>query len=186
MRLFVAVDPPPEQRSALDATLGARDDQLRWVPVEQWHLTLLFCGDVDERMVPELSDRLARAAARTPAFPLQLKGAGTFPKQSARARVLWLGLGGDTSTLSGLAERCAAAARRTGIAIEDRAFRPHLTVARARTAIVDATDQVHRLASFETEPWQVQSVLLVHSTLGARVKHDVIADFPLDQATHQA
>jgi 2'-5' RNA ligase len=186
MRLFVAVDPPPEQRHALDVALGPRDEQLRWVPIEQWHLTLVFCGEVDERVVPELSDRLARAASRTPAFPLQLVGAGTFPRQAARARVLWIGLGGDTSTLSRLAERCAAAARRSGIAIEDRAFRPHLTTARTRRDTVDARDYVQRLSSYDGQPWRVQSIKLVHSTLGATVTHDVIADFPLDQASGPA
>jgi 2'-5' RNA ligase len=186
MRLFVAVDPPPEQRSVLDAALGARDEQLRWVPVEQWHLTLVFCGEVDERVVPVLSERLARAASRTSAFALRLAGAGTFPHQAARARVLWVGLGGDTATLSRLADRCAAAARRSGIGVEERAFRPHLTTARARRDTVDARDYVERLSSYDGQPWQVKSVKLIHSTLGARVKHETLQEFHLTRPDYQA
>src|ERR1043165_7025313 len=41
VRLFVAFDPSAEVRDSLLAALGpTRDEQLRWVPAEQWHLTL--------------------------------------------------------------------------------------------------------------------------------------------------
>lgn len=176
MRLFVAVVPPPDVVEALAAAVGSRDESLRWVPPEQWHLTLVFCGDVEERRVAELSERLGRAAARTSPFALQLAGAGTFPKQSARARVLWAGLEGDLTSLSRLAERCTAAARRTGIDVEDRPFRPHLTLARARRDPVDARDAVSRLSSYDGRPWTVSSIRLVHSTLGASVRHETLAE----------
>ena len=179
MRLFVAVSPPAEELRALDAALGARDESLRWVPPEQWHLTLVFCGEVAPTVVPELTERLARGVARTPAFEIHLAAAGAFPRQAARARVLWVGLGGDVDTLTRLAERCSAAARRSGIAVEDRALRPHLTVARARRDTVDVRPQVQQLSSYAGAPWRVDSVRLVHSTLGAQVRHETLEQFPL-------
>lgn len=184
MRLFVALDLPQEEVARLDAAIGARDATLRWVPVHQWHVTLVFCGEVDAAVVPELTERLSRAAARTPALTLRLDGAGTFPPQSSRARVLWVGLDGDVVTLSRLAERCAAAARRCGIDVETRRFRPHLTVARARRGTADATAHVQRLSSYAGQPWPVQSIRLVHSTLGAVVRHDVLAELPIGGAAH--
>ena len=183
MRLFVAVRPPPDEVERLDAVIGTRDDRLRWVPTEQWHLTLVFCGEVAETVVPELTERLARAAARTPVLSLRLAGGGTFPNQVARARVLWVGVDGDTSTLSRLAERCSAAARRCGITVEDRPFRPHLTVARSRRDPVNAGDQLSRLKSHTGEPWTVTTMHLVQSTIGAKVTHQTLASFDLDQAT---
>jgi 2'-5' RNA ligase len=176
MRLFVAVVPPPDVVEALAAAVGSRDESLRWVPPEQWHLTLVFCGDVEERRVPELSERLGRAAARTSPFPVRLAGVGTFPNQAARARVLWTGLTGDTTSLSRLAERCSAAARRTGIEVEDRPFRPHLTLARARRDVADAREVVSRLSAYDGRPWTVSSIRLVHSMLGARVRHETLAE----------
>ena len=186
MRLFVALDPPPDQVAALDAALGARDDRLRWVPPSQWHLTLVFCGEVEPSVVPDLTERLTRAAARTPAFSVRLRGVGTFPGQAGRARVLWIGVDGDSTTLSRLAERCAAAARRSGISVEERAFRPHLTLARARRDTVDARAQVAELSSYAGDPWQVTSVRLVHSTIGAKVTHETLAQFPLITASGAA
>ena len=188
MRLFVAVDPPAEAAAALDAAIGARDERLRWVPTEQWHLTLVFCGDVAEAVVPELTERLTRAASRTPPVSLRLASAGTFPKQAARARVLWVGVDGDIPTLSRLAERCAAAARRCGIDVEDRRFRPHLTLARARGDSSDARDYVSRLSSYDGQLWTVTTLRLVHSTLGSKVHHETLAEFDLGEpgAAHQA
>jgi len=182
MRLFVAVMPPPAEVAVLDGFVGARAPELRWVPPHQWHVTLVFCGEVPETVVPELTERLRRAAARTEAFPLQLAGAGTFPHQAARARALWTGLQGDVATLTRLAQRCAAAARRSGIDVEDRAFRPHLTLARARRGSVDARVETQRLGEYAGQPWQVTTVRLVHSTLGSVVRHDPVAELPLGAA----
>lgn len=186
MRLFVAVIPPEREVTALDTAVGDRDPSLRWVPPHQWHVTLVFCGEVREAVVPELTSRLARAAARTPPVSLRLDGAGTFPAQARRARALWVGLDGDVVTLTRLAERCAAAARRCGIDVEERKFRPHLTLGRARRGTVDATEHVRALSSYAGSPWQVSSIRLVHSTLGSAVRHEPLADLPVGGAAHQA
>jgi 2'-5' RNA ligase len=186
MRLFVAVIPPEREVAALDAAIGERDRSLRWVPPRQWHVTLVFCGEVRQSIVEELTSRLERAAARTTPLSLRLDGAGTFPAQPRRARALWVGLDGDVVTLTRLAERCAAAARRCGIAVEERKFRPHLTLGRARRGTVDVTEHVHGLSSYAGSPWQVSSIRLVHSTLGATVRHEPLADLPIGGAGHQA
>jgi 2'-5' RNA ligase len=181
--LFVAVDPPAEQVEALAAAIGERDDALRWVPVHQWHLTLVFCGEVPEQMLPDLTARLARAAARSQPFSLRVQGAGTFPRQAARGRVLWMGLTGDLVPLKRLAERSAAAARRAGVAIEDRAYRPHLTLARARREAADMRGPLERVSSYEGPLWPVTTMRLVHSTLGREVRHEAVAEWRLGGST---
>jgi 2'-5' RNA ligase len=115
---------------------------------------------------------------------LGLAGAGTFPRQAARARVLWIGLRGDVPALTRLAERCTAAARRTGIAVEERPLRPHLTLARARGTVVDLRDRLATLSSYDGPAWPLTSITLVHSTLGAQTRHDPLKKFSL--ASHPA
>src|SRR3954468_18601242 len=132
MRLFTAVYPPPDELDRLAVALGELAPGLRPVSREQWHITTAFYGEVPDGLVDELTERLARGVARTSPISLSLRGAGTFPKQAAKARVLWVGLDGDVGELSRLADRCVAAGRRSGLRMEHRAFRPHLTVARAR------------------------------------------------------
>ena len=94
MRVFVAVDPPDEMVEDLDAFLDARRDAgegLRWTPPSQWHLTLAFMAAAPERVVEDLVDHVAEAAARRAPVQLALAGGGCFPDVS-RARVLWAGV----------------------------------------------------------------------------------------------
>ena len=181
LRLFAAIDPPPAVCEQLSASLPARDDALRYVVSAQWHLTLAFYGSVAEAKVDALQAGLGRAALRSRPLRLRLAGAGTFPRQSAKARVLWVGLDGDVDELRRLADRCAGAGRRARIAMEARAFRPHLTIARARQGAVDVTSTVDALASFTSDWWTVDVVRLVHSTLGAQVAHKTLNEYRLGQ-----
>ena len=179
VRLFAAVDPPVEVRRQLLNALPSREDGLRYVPAEQWHLTLAFYGEVDEDRLPALRSGLERAAGRSRPVRLRLAGAGSFPRRPAKARVVWVGVDGEVDELRRLADRCAGAGRRARIAMEARSFRAHLTLARARVGAVDATATVEALASFASDWWTVDVVRLVHSTLGAQVRHEAVAELRL-------
>ena len=83
MRLFAAVIPPDEVVEDLDAFLAPRREAgpFRWTLPEQWHLTLAFMPDVEERRLDDLVERLARAANRRTAFAnyLRTHPAATMP-----------------------------------------------------------------------------------------------------------
>jgi len=133
-RLFVAVDLGAEVRRALEALqaeLKALAPEARWVPPENAHLTLAFLGSTEEAKVPELSRTLEAVATRAAPFDLQLRGGGAFGP-SKRPRVLWVGVEGDTARLHQLHAWTGAALRPWGYEPEDRDYRPHLTLARAR------------------------------------------------------
>ncbi len=192
MRLFVAVRPPLPAVHDLEerlATLrGAADDArpnppagLRWTPPEQWHLTLAFLGEVEERRYAELTTRLARAASRNGELPLGLAGAGTFPRRADRARVLWSGVAGDSAGLARLAAGSRAAARRSRIPVEEDArFSAHLTLARARSAGgADVTRLVAALSAYAGPAWTAAELELVRSHLGPVVRHETVARWPL-------
>jgi RNA 2',3'-cyclic 3'-phosphodiesterase len=180
VRLFVALAPSSEARSHLaDAVLPLRtkDEALRWIDPDLWHVTLAFLGQVEEDTLPALSDRLARAARRHPALHLAFAGGGAFGSRR-RARVLWVGLLGDREPLRRLAGSVGAAARRAGIAIEDRAYRPHVTLARARTP-TDLTSAVAALAAYEGPAWAANEISLVQSHLGATTRYETLRRWSL-------
>jgi 2'-5' RNA ligase len=181
VRLFAAVDLPAAERDRLAITVsGLKNLPLRLTPEEQWHITVGFYGEVPEAVVPDLTERLRRAASRTAPFQLHLARAGTFPSNPARARVLWIGLDGETAELGRLADRCVAAGRRCGIAMEVRKFSPHLTIGRSRNQPADLDRAVRSLWDYRSAAWDVTSLRLVRSTLGATVRHDVLTDLPLE------
>lgn len=182
MRLFAAVEVPDAERERLALAIGGLASlPLRLTPEEQWHITVAFFGEVPETVVGDLTERLRRAAARTAPLKLQLSRAGTFPNNPERARVLWIGLDGEIGELTRLAERCTAAGRRCGIAMEDRRFSPHLTIGRARGGPADVSRAVRALWDYQGSAWQVGEVRLIRSTLGATVRHDVLAGLPLER-----
>ena len=181
MRLFVAVRPPPDALAHLDATVAPHREgwsTLGWVPAERWHLTLAFLGDVDPGRIDPLGERLARAAARHPVLTLSFAGAGTFPRQHAHARVLWTGVFGDRRELGLLAAGAVAAATRERIAVDDRLFRAHLTLARIRQP-VDVGPLVTELSTYAGPTWTAADIALVRSHLGPKPRYETVATWPL-------
>jgi 2'-5' RNA ligase len=164
VRLFVALWPPPDAVSELLAVVdGIRTEnaRLRWTASEQWHLTLAFLGEVADERRPELEERLARAASRHPPLTLRFAGGGRFG-----TRVLFTRVESDREPLVRLAASVAAAARRSRIPVEDRPYRPHLTLARGRDG-EDLRPLAERLGSFEGRRWTATHVDLVQSRLGS-------------------
>ncbi|GHH90783.1 RNA 2',3'-cyclic phosphodiesterase [Streptomyces capillispiralis] len=168
MRLFAAVLPPDDVVHALAVEVGRLKklpgaDGLRWTGRPGWHLTLAFYGEVDDTLVPDLTERLARAASRTEPFELALCGGGQF----GHGRALWAGADGDLRTMRLLAGRSEAAARKAGVAMDEhRRYKAHLTVARSRDA-VDVRPYLDVLRAFRSRTWTVDELVLVRSNLPA-------------------
>lgn len=169
MRLFVGMNPPAEacaHAAGVVARIAATTPDMRWVPIERWHVTLAFLGEVDPDRVPRLTASLAEVAAQHP--PLQgmsLAGAGTF-RGSA-----WLGV--HPTERHSPADRLARAVQRTmrsaGVTIERRPWRAHLTVARWRSsAELDRRGRslAAALDEYVGPAFDIDAIRLVHSVTG--------------------
>lgn len=131
LRLFVAVDLPTGVRDALAsamAPLRADFPKARWIPSDNWHVTLKFLGSTYPRLLDRVKDAVADVAGRFPAFETSLEGVGSFPNDR-RARVLWAGLRDPGDELVSIAAALDEALAKD-FAPEKRTFTPHLTVAR--------------------------------------------------------
>ena len=190
MRLFVAIVPPPEALEHLAAALGSVQallgGALAWTTPEQWHLTLAFLGEVDDVRRERVEPRLARAASRSPPVDLRISAAGAFGSPK-RARVLWAGVDGEVTALSRLAGSVHAAVRRSGIPIDERRYRAHLTLARCR-APVDVTPALRNLSTYTGPVWTAGRLELVRSHLGQaagrRARYETVAAWPLSGRRH--
>lgn len=185
-RMFVAVVPPEEVVEHLDAFLEPRREaaSFRWAPVDQLHLTLAFLESVPDHRLDDLAERVGSAASRRTPFATRVAGGGAFP-DAARARVLYAGLAltaeGRTS-LERLAAGVRTAAARSGLEIDGKRFRPHVTVARlGRPA--EVSNWVRLLDAYEGPVFTVDRVALVASHLGEgprrRPRYEVVDTFPL-------
>lgn len=135
MRAFVAIELSDAAKRALSALIQSlrerRIDGLRLVRPEGIHLTLKFLGNIEASRVPRIADALAAASARHAPFHLTLTAPGFFPSAD-RARVLWIGVGGDMEPLLDLQRDVDGTLAALGFAAEKRPYNPHLTIARMR------------------------------------------------------
>ncbi len=133
MRLFAAMDIPEGVRSslaALSANLRGACQNARWPRIEGLHVTLKFIGESPAEKMELIKAALAAVPARAP-FSINIRGLGFFPN-ARRPRVLWAGIE-SSPDLAQLAAAVDAALHPLGIAREERAFTPHLTLARFST-----------------------------------------------------
>jgi 2'-5' RNA ligase len=150
----------------------------RWIPPSRWHLTLLFLGDVPAHLLAPLTTAVAPAVAGTPPLTLQLAGAGRFAPPR-RPAVCWAGLAGEVAGLTALAGRLSAAARALGLPVEDRPFRPHLTLGRWRPGRPADAGLPDRLAGYAGPVWPVTEVVLWRSHLGPEPAYERVAAWPV-------
>jgi 2'-5' RNA ligase len=138
MRLFIAVETSDDVRRAarelqLEMKGAAERDHLRatWVAAENMHLTLQFLGEAKEEAIARIEKALKSAAQGVRAFDTIYRGAGAFPN-AAKPRVLWAGVADGREPLIELARRAGEALTPLGFPPEERAFSPHLTLARIK------------------------------------------------------
>jgi len=162
MRLFVGLDFAWETKQML-ASLAGGVPGARWVPPENYHLTLRFIGEVPAYHAEEIDHALAALRAR--AFPLVLAGVGTFAK-GGQENTLWVGVERNPS-LAALRSKVETALQRVGCAPERRRFTPHIALARLRdVAEGKLAGFVQSNNLFRAGPLPVERFVLFSSRLG--------------------
>ncbi len=181
VRLFVAVQVPADVRGVVEERLEpvrGRFDGLRWIPPDAWHLTVCFLGHVAPAVGDAVAAGLPAAVAGVGPVAATLGAAG----RGGRGGVLWLEVASEG--LVALAARVRRLATDCGIAVEDRPFRGHLTLARARgrdrvpTGAVDAVTG----ADLPALTWTATAVELMRSHLGGGrpARYEALATVPLE------
>ena len=104
---------------------------VRWVPVENMHLTLKFLGDIESAQVYPILQVLEQITSANASFEFRIEGFGCFPSFK-RPRVLWLGIEDSEDVLVKLQQDIDDALRGLGFEPERKRFHPHLTLGRVR------------------------------------------------------
>lgn len=165
VRLFLGVEIPEGAKEAIAAAIEPLREALprvRWLPAENWHITVKFLGATPPRLVPWVEETVWRVAAGHAAARVSLGGIGAFPS-TARARVVWAGVEDPMGALAQLAAGLDVALA-AEFRVDMRAFTPHITVARPEPPIrlAAATGGAPTLS---TEPFSVDRVVLFRSHL---------------------
>jgi len=161
-RLFVAVWPPPDVVDALRALPRPEVPGLRWTTPDQWHVTLVFLGS---RELAETS--AAFHAVELPPGPVVAQVGpvtGRFGNRIVHVPVAGL-------------DEVAAAVRASLPGDDDKPFKGHLTLARARERRgVDRSALYSVVGVPLSASFPVSEVTLVASTLGRGPAHYEVVD----------
>lgn len=135
LRAFIALELPAEIQQPLAAQCAQLKTMmegmpLRWVPVENIHLTLKFLGDVSETSVNTIADIMNSSCSHYAPVEIGVGGLGVFPDMR-RPRVIWVDVEAPEE-LAQLQQRVEADMQRLGYPPEEREFSPHLTLARVQ------------------------------------------------------
>jgi RNA 2',3'-cyclic 3'-phosphodiesterase len=190
LRLFIAVDPGSavsEQIARAIAEIRPFSPGAKWIANQEggYHITLVFLGSVDEARLPELVSAVSEVARRHAPLTLQITKGGGFGR-SSRPRVLWAGVTGDVEALTAIQKDVEAAAISFGVAPEDRAFTPHITLARAKTpgGDVGLSAAASALRAIDFGEARVSELLVYRSDLTpAGPRYTAVARAPLGPET---
>ena len=169
-RIFCAVELPPEIRDRLhDHAMRIRETVpeagASWSRPENIHLTLKFFGNIPTKNLRLISAAASRAAKDYPCFRIGIGGTGVFPKPS-RAQVLWIGINDPSGRLSELQQRLE---KEFDFNKEDRAYRPHLTIARIRKPEgARRLAETHLQMSFKETQMTVKEFVIFRSELSPK------------------
>jgi 2'-5' RNA ligase len=130
MRFFIALDiddPIRERITRFVDEVHNLSPDARWVKPESLHVTLKFIGEQPDDAVVKIKQALTDVSAA--ATEITFRGYGFFPTPKS-ARVFWIGMESGPQLVQ-LAAAIDERMANLGIKKEDRAFSPHLTLARA-------------------------------------------------------
>ena len=131
-RLFIGIALSADARAQIGAAVDDIDAEMGSYEPHLYHLTLCFLGMTPRARMDELRGIIA--ALPFAPFAAALGDWGTFKEGT----ILWLGIKKPCEPLITLQGTLAQRLRTAGFAAEDRAYTPHITVARK-------VKQIHRL-----------------------------------------
>lgn len=158
-RLFTGLEVPSDVRLALSLKRGGLTGA-RWIDPENYHITLTFIGDVDNRTADEVSYELERLS-HSDSFTIRLSYLGVFGGGTPRA--LYAGVE-NNEALGRLQAAQERVLRRAGIDPETRRFVPHVSLARLRGApAIEVAEFIHEAGQFAPLEFRVGRFVLFSS-----------------------
>jgi 2'-5' RNA ligase len=184
VRLFLALELSPRERRAICqaiAPMRKAAPEASWVREENLHLSIKFFGEQPHTAPGELASILAAIAAAQQPIDLRISGLGAFPNLRA-PRVVWMGVQHDPR-LELMHHDIEATCAANGFALDARAFRPHITLARVKDEMPLANARALAVAARAVGYKGVQQVAalsLLESTLTpAGPRYTQVASIPL-------
>lgn len=184
-RLFIAVKIVPAEnllRIYYSLQKSLQHDKIRWVPPDNFHLTLKFLGNTPEEKISTISDVISKTLITTKVLHFELNKIGVFGS-NYKPRVIWFGIN-ENVNLQKLNVELIEHLHDAGFPKDRQNFVPHLTVGRI-TKIVDKqlfNNEMDKLRNEFLQKVVVDKVILYESILTSKAPiYNEIKVFPLNR-----
>lgn len=167
LRAFLAIDVDEDLKAKMYKIIKEFkqiDANIKYVELENLHLTLKFFGDIDTEGIDLLSSKIEGVVSNFDEFTIKIKGCGAFPNTD-RIKVIWLGLDED-EIVKKLHDELDEEFVRLGFD-KDKKFSTHLTIGRMRSAKGKnkVKSKIEEYGEVEIGEMSVDKIILKKSTL---------------------
>ncbi|MGO4890067.1 RNA 2',3'-cyclic phosphodiesterase [Anaerobacillus sp. MEB173] len=150
-----------------------------WVHPSDYHITLFFLGDAEFQVLQTLKRQLKAVVQYQAPFELQINQFGVFGNESS-PRIFWAGLE-ENEHLKSFQKVVADICHEAGFRIEDRPYRPHITIARkwiGESAFPSQSVKEINVSRHEQVSWAVKEAVLYQTHLRRTPKYQPLSVFP--------
>lgn len=134
VRAFLAIDLDDDLKPKIHKIVKEFkkiDTRIKYVELENLHLTLKFFGEIDTAGLKLLEEKIANVVSEFEPFNIKIKSCGAFPNTN-HIKVIWVGIEED-SLIKELHDRLDKEFVKLGFE-KDRKFSTHLTIGRMKSA----------------------------------------------------
>lgn len=157
-RLFTGLEIPAQTGLMLSFLRGGLRGA-RWIDTENYHITLRFIGDIDDRMADEVADALDRI--RRDPVEIRLNGLGSFG--NGKPHAVWARVEPNPALMELQAEQ-ERILQRLRLPAERRKYMPHVTLARCRSSSnQDVARWLAERGDFQAQPFTAGRFVLFSS-----------------------
>lgn len=167
LRTFLAIDVDEDLKAKMYRIIKEFkkiDANIKYVDLENLHLTLKFFGEIDSEGIDLLSSKIESVVSNFGEFTIKIKGCGAFPNTN-RIKVIWFGID-DDELIRQLHDELDEEFVKLGLD-KDKRFSSHLTIGRMRNAKgknkVKST--IEEFENVEIGQMSVDRIILKKSTL---------------------
>jgi 2'-5' RNA ligase len=141
------------------------NESIKWTNPDNIHITLAFLGDTEDEKIKIIRAMLKVICEGFGKFELIIKGSGVF-KSLIDPRVIWTGIE-PSEKLMQLNDLIMNGLKDAGTKIEDRPFKPHLTLGRIKYLKDNSLLKtfMEKYQNADIQKIQVKEVILYESTL---------------------
>lgn len=167
-RIFAAIKIQPSgtfHNTYYGLKSNLKSEKIKWVELENIHITLKFFGETDESKIDGIKELLAEIAGQHSSFSLNINNVGIFGS-SYKPKVIWLGIEKNEKLYS-LANNVLDQLGSLGFKRDRQNFVPHLTIGRIKFIDnkIRFQEVIDRYKSREIQEQKVNQFYLIESIL---------------------